>query len=266
MTETSHDKDDQAQASSLAAGRRRAPSRLVLVRHAQSLGNVANDRAHDEGLGRLVLHTRDADTPLSEDGKVQARALGDHLKSMPESERPQVILCSPYQRARETAQIALEHAGLDQRLVVDERLRERDLGVFDGLTRKGIEEEFPEEAERRTKEGKFYFRPAGGESWCDVALRVRSVLADIRAEYDDEQVWVFSHQAVIMAFRLVLEGMDEQSILKVDADDPLPNVSLTSYTKADDGSLELEAYARTTHVEASEAPVTRERPAAVENR
>lgn len=190
----------------------------MLVRHAQSLGNVANDRAHDEGLGRLELDTRDADTPLSEDGKTQARALGEHLTTMPEGERPQVILCSPYQRARETAQIALEQAGLDQRLVVDERLRERDLGVFDRLTRRGIEEEFPEEAERRTKEGKFYFRPAGGESWCDVALRVRSVLADIRAEYDDEQVWVFSHQAVIMAFRLVLEGMDEQTILKVDAD------------------------------------------------
>ena len=197
------------QTDSIAAGRRTAPRRLVLVRHGQSLGNVADAEARKAGEGRLAIDFRDADTPLSDLGTEQATALGAHLASLPEELRPEVILSSPYARARGTAETALQKAGLDHSLVLDERLRERDLGIFDGLTGDGIRAEYPEEAERRTKVGKFYYRPPGGESWCDVALRVRSVLADIRQEYADEHVWIFSHQAVIMSFRLVLEGLDE---------------------------------------------------------
>ncbi|WP_077138198.1 histidine phosphatase family protein [Flaviflexus massiliensis] len=140
---------------------------------------------------------------------------------------------------------------------MDERLRERDLGVMDGFTRKGIEAQFPEEAERRTRLGKFYHRPAGGESWCDVALRIRSVLADIRAEYDGENVWVFSHQATIMSFRYVLESLDEPTLLTIDAEQPLPNCSMTSYEPDDDGGLDLIRYAAAV----GDAPTTREPPA-----
>ena len=58
----------------------------------------------------------------------------------------------------------------------DERLRERDFGAFDGMTGAGIREQYPDEAKRRDLLGKFYYRPPGGESWADVALRVRSLL------------------------------------------------------------------------------------------
>lgn len=248
-------------AAPLAAGRLRAPSRLVLVRHGQSVGNLADDKARAAGAGRLELDTRDPDTPLSENGRRQAEALGDYLAGLADDERPQVILSSPYVRARATAEVALERAGLTHALVVDERLRERDLGILDGYTGKGIREMFPEEAERRSRVGKFYYRPTGGESWCDVALRVRSVLGDVRAEYDAEQVWVFSHQAVIMAFRLVLESLDERTLLDIDYETPMPNCSVTSYVRDDDGVLQLQAYAVTTHVEESE----RDRPTAEES-
>ncbi|MDO5495412.1 MAG: histidine phosphatase family protein [bacterium] len=240
---------DHLEAESLAAGRRRAPKQLVLVRHAQSVANVADEHAHQTGAGRLEIETRDADTPLSELGERQARALGEYLRELPEDERPDVVLSSPYVRARRTAEIALEVAGLDQRLVLDERIRERDLGVLDGYTRIGIEEKFPEEAERRTRDGKLYYRPAGGESWCDVALRIRSILADIRAEYDSEKVWVFSHQATIMSFRLVLESLEESELMAIDRETPVPNVSLTFYERSREGSLELAEYGVTAHLE-----------------
>lgn len=252
-------------AGSLAAGRRLAPSQLVLVRHAKSIGNIADERARTQGLGRLELETRDADTPLSDLGEEQAAALGRHLRGLDDSELPDVVLSSPYQRARSTAEIALATAALQYRLVIDERLRERDLGVWDGLTHKGIQAQFPEEAARRARVGKFYYRPAGGESWCDVALRVRSVLSDIRSEYDSARVWVFSHQAVIMSFRLVLESLDEATLLGIDARTPLPNVSLTSYSRREDGALSLDEYARTTHLSAADVPATAE-PSAVKDR
>lgn len=61
----------------------------------------------------------------------------------------------------------------------DERLRDRELGILGRLTRLGAEKRFPKEAERRFWVGKLYYRPPGGESWAEVALRLRSVLEEL---------------------------------------------------------------------------------------
>ena len=96
------------------------------------------------------------------------------------------MLCSPYVRARETAQLLLEGARIapdSLRLRVDERLREKEFGILDRLTRLGIRQKYPELGEQRAHVGKFYFRPPGGESWCDVILRLRSLLEMVTREY-----------------------------------------------------------------------------------
>lgn len=242
----------------VAAGRGTAPAELVLVRHAQSVGNVADEAARAEGLGRLQLSTRDADTPLSQLGREQAVALGRHLAALGPSRRPDVVLASPYVRAATTAELAtadLAGVGVHR----DERLRERDLGAFDGMTGVGIRQDFPEEAKRRTQMGKLYYRPPGGESWTDVALRIRSVLSDIRQDYVDKRVWVFTHQAVIMSFRLVIEGLDEDRLLEIDRDVPLANCSLTTYSGRD-GTLELVGFAVTDHLESEDVSRSHEQP------
>lgn len=235
------------------------PSRLVAVRHAQSVGNVADDEARSQGAARLDLDTRDADVELSDTGHAQAEALRAWLAEAPEEERPTLAVSSPYRRALDTARIALD--GLDVDLVVDERLRERDLGLFDGLTGAGIRAEYAEEAERRSRMGKFYYRPPSGESWADVVLRLRSLLGDLRHGFDDDRVWLFTHQAVIMSLRYVLDGLDEAHILEVEQRHPLANASVTSYRRTDEG-LVLESFGDSTAVEKYGADRTHEKPAA----
>ena len=239
------------------------PSRLLLVRHAQSVGNVAADRAHAEGASRLDIDVRDADVELSDTGREQAAALGRWLARLPDAERPTAVLASPYVRAMSTAQVALEESGLELEIRLDERLRERDLGSFDGLTGKGYAELYAQEAERRRRTGKLYYRAPGGESWCDVALRVRSLLSSMREDHADERVLVVSHQAVVMCFRLVLEGLDERTLLAIDDDEPLANCSVTRYD-LDPGTarLALAAFGDTVAV-AGDARVTEE-PGATE--
>ncbi len=239
-------------------------SRLLLVRHGQSIGNVAGEEAYAARAHQLDLDYRDADTPLSDTGLVQASAVGAWLGALPEKDRPTVWLTSPYRRARDTAATSLEAARSDATLLADERLRERDLGILDGFTGYGIRDRFPEEAARRDQIGKFYYRPPGGESWTDVLLRVRSLLTDLRQQYAGERVCVFSHQAVIMSFRVALEQMAEHDVLRVDREDPLPNCSVTAY-RSRDRVLELERYADTTAVEHGKAPTTREETAARED-
>ena len=234
------------------------PAALWLVRHAESQGNLADAQATDAGAARLELDVRDPDTPLSDTGHDQAAALGAWLGSLPAAERPTAVLSSPYTRAADTARTALGDGGLDVRLRFDERLRERDLGVFDRMTRAGIRDEYPEEAQRRDLLGKFYYRPPGGESWADVALRVRSLLTTAELRHAGERLLVVTHQAVIMVFRYVLEELSEQQLLEIDKREPIANCSVTRYEAASGGDLQLVDVNGVRHLTRAEEPVTEE--------
>ncbi|WHP17142.1 histidine phosphatase family protein [Cellulomonas sp. ES6] len=232
-------------------------ARLLLVRHGESEGNVAATRAERAGDETVGVTTRDADTPLSATGEEQARALGEHLATLPSHRAPQALWCSPYVRARRTAELAVAGAGLDLRPVVDERLRDRELGILDGLTSHGVEVRFPDEAARRDRLGKLYYRPPGGESWADVALRLRSLLADlVRAESGtDRTVLVVCHDAVIWLLRYVAEGLTEEELMAEVAEHSVRNASLTELTRAD-GRWRVETFDDVTHLAAQGEPVT----------
>jgi broad specificity phosphatase PhoE len=112
----------------------------------------------------------------------------------------------------------------------DERLREKEFGILDRLTVRGIAEQYPDLYEQRRHVGKFYFRPPGGESWCDVILRLRSVLDTLTREYCRERVLIVGHQVIVNCFRYLLERMDEATILEQDRLGDVPNCSVTSYS------------------------------------
>jgi broad specificity phosphatase PhoE len=236
------------------------PSAVWLVRHGESIGNVADAQAHRSGAGRLQLDVRDPDVPLSDTGRAQAEALGRWLAGLPAGERPTAALSSPFTRALTTAELATEPLGV--RVRPDERLRERDFGAFDGMTGAGIREEYPREAERRDLLGKFYYRPPGGESWADVALRVRSLLATEALRHDGERVLLVAHQAVIMVFRYVLEELTEQELLSIDREEQVANTSVTRYETGPDGRLELDRFNAVDHLVAEDEHVTEEPDAA----
>ncbi|WP_243738396.1 histidine phosphatase family protein [Cellulomonas shaoxiangyii] len=232
-----------------------APTSLVLVRHGESVGNLAAARAEQAGAEVVEIDTRDADTLLSDRGLEQARALGVWLGGLPADERPEVVWCSPYVRTRQTAATALEAAGIDLPVVVDERLRDRELGVLDRLTRAGVEARHPGEAERRRLLGKMYHRPPGGESWADVALRLRSLLRDLAEREDGRRVLVVAHDAVVMLLRYVLEGMDEDELMAIIRERSVRNASVTRLDRVD-GAWLLTAFDEVGHLAALDAPVT----------
>lgn len=208
------------------------PQTLWIVRHGQSAGNVARDAAEAAGQAVIDIEFRDIDTPLSELGAAQSRALGRWFGRLPPHERPQVVLCSPYVRALETARILAEAAGGWDGAVrtrQDERLREKEFGILDRLTRHGIASKHPELHAQRGHVGKFYFRPPGGESWCDVILRLRSLTEMLTREYAGQRVLVVAHQVVVNCMRYLIEGMDERQILVIDAAGDVPNCGVTSY-------------------------------------
>ena len=240
----------------------RWPSRLWIVRHGESAGNVARDQAQASGASRIALDVRDVDVPLSPRGEDQARALGHWFAEMPE-ERPEVLLVSPYARAQATARLFAESGGMasDCGPCVDERLREKEFGILDGLTTAGISEFHPDQIEFRRLLGKFYHRPPGGESWCDVIFRLRAVMDTIALHHAGKPVMIVAHQVVVLCLRYIIETMDEATILAIDKEGDVANCSVTEYRfdpdAPGDGSLELVRYNATAPV-AREATVTTE--------
>jgi len=238
---------------------------LLVVRHGESAGNVARAAAGAAGLAVIDIAQRDADVPLSPLGERQAAALGRWFGALPEGERPNVVLTSPYLRARRTAALVQAAGGLavdPMDFVADERLREKEFGILDRLTPAGIAQRFPGEAERRRLLGKFYHRPPGGESWCDVVLRLRSALDTVSLHHDGCRVMVVSHQVVVLCLRYLLEGLDEARLLAIDAAADVANCSVTEYrfdpAHGRHGGLRLHRYNFVAPLEQEGTPVTAE--------
>ena len=208
---------------------------LGVIRHGESMGNQAAERAEATGGEVVEIDTPDPLVPLSERGRAQAEGVGRWLAGLAPDECPDVVITSTYRRAAETATIALRQLGdRAPALRVDERLRDRELGILDRLTARGVAARQPDEDARRRYLGKFYYRPPGGESWADVALRLRSVLRDVGTQDRGRRVLLFAHEAVVHLVRYVVEGASVEDVLH-SGRTPLANAGLTAWQRTERG-------------------------------
>jgi len=205
-----------------------AVQEIWLVRHGESVANVAAARAEAAGDDVIDVQYRDADVPLSPLGEAQSRSLGQELADRGIDDVPVALWVSPYLRAQQTIRTALQAGGLaEPERRVDERLRDRELGVLDLLTVQGVRNRYPDEERRRQWLGKYYHRPAGGESWVDVVLRLRSLLADVDRVEGVERLVVAAHDAVVMLTVAVCLDLDELALMDFARTHAVANASLT---------------------------------------
>ncbi|NEC10003.1 histidine phosphatase family protein [Streptomyces sp. SID7909] len=214
---------------------------LWAVRHGQSTANVAFAEA-----GAAPLEGRDRDVPLSGLGQEQARALGRWLVEY--AGELDLVVCSPYVRARQTWQLMAGYAAGEGvaplPLLVDERLRDREMGVFELYPPAALAARDPEEAARRERLGEWFYRPPGGESLADVALRVRGFLAGLERAAPGRRVLLVAHDAAVVAVRFALAGLGAAAPEDVP---PVPNASL-SHWQGDGHRLSLRLWGGTAHL------------------
>lgn len=232
---------------------------IGVVRHGESTGNVARAHAEATGLDVIDIPERDADVPLTTKGEDQAKAVGRWLASLPNDQRPNVIVSSPYLRTVGTAWFATRELDYQPTQVVDERLRDRELGILDLLTTKGVSLRYPDEQIRKQRLGKFYYRPPGGESWADVALRLRSLLGDLERDHRGKRVLLFAHEVTAYLLRYLLEGVPEKNLLAIAHNSAVTNGSLTSWTR-DDHHFRLVHEYSTAHLQCPDDEATVEVP------
>ncbi|MFC4373447.1 histidine phosphatase family protein [Nocardia halotolerans] len=209
----------------------RALGGLWAVRHVQSAANLWYS---DPATEQLPMRGTDAAVDLTAHGRAQAQLLGGWLAGLAAAQRPVLVVCSPYLRARLTwALMAEAAAGRNRQLppirtLVDERLRDREMGMFELHPYKAIRRRAPEEAARRERVGNWVYRPPGGESLADVALRVRGFLDELDVVAAGEQVLVVAHDAVVVSLRYVLDGLGAPV---PDSLEPVPNASVSQWRR-----------------------------------
>ena len=173
--------------------------KLYISRHGQTPWNV-----EDLVCGR-------ADVPLTEVGQQQARLLAESAVD----KGIDVILSSPLQRARQTAQAVSDAIGVP--VQIDDRLIEMDFGTYDGTSRFG--EEF------QWVRSQMPTRFPGGESGFDLAYRVYSLLYEIREKYADKTVLLVCHNCVCRMVRSFFVNMSTEEYGNYHA----PNAQLVEY-------------------------------------
>ncbi|MCO8276339.1 histidine phosphatase family protein [Actinoplanes sp. TRM 88003] len=222
---------------------------LLLVRHGQSLANVAFPAADKDGLLEAEVSGRDAEVPLTEYGAQQAAALGEWIGDRPENELPQVVITSPYLRARETWRIAAEKSGVGlPEPTTDDRLVDRLLGDLEMLTRAAVTQRFPGEAERRAEAGEYRYAPPGGESFADIEVRLGAFLDDLHRDHAGQRVIVVAHDAVVLMMRAVIEQLSWDKVLEAERSaGSVRNASLSRFVEVD-GRLQLAYYNSVDHL------------------
>jgi 2,3-bisphosphoglycerate-dependent phosphoglycerate mutase len=205
------------------------PSHLVIVRHGESGRNVSKEIAKSKGEHLFGSDIRDIDVRLTNRGHLEARITGEHLAKKYEGDNFDVIFTSPYRRTVQTARQIRAQMKAKIPLVREERIREIEFGILDGLTTEGIKWKYPEEFSRRKRVGKYWYRPPGGESRPDVALRVHSFLGALTRDYREKRVLVVCHSVVVLIFRRLLERWGERKYMKTEAEDDVRNCSVTIY-------------------------------------
>ena len=216
------------------------PIDLVLVRHGESEGNLAKDRAKKGDIEGFTKDFRDRHSSqfrLTTKGVTQAKKAGAWLRrnGLGNFDR---YYASEYVRARETAgHLALEGA----RWYSDILLRERDYGLFDAMPYAERAEKYPDYVKHKDRDG-LTWAPPGGESIADAMLRVGRLLDVLHRECSAMRVIVVCHGETMWAMRLRLERMTWERFEELDrSDDPhdrIHNCQIIQYTRRTPGSDE----------------------------
>ena len=181
---------------------------IFLIRHGESESNALRKKLKEEGkLLDESFQIEDAKVKLTENGKKQAEKLGEEIKKYLDEnnikEEECLFLISPYERARETFEIANSKIGFNEKnenfLVVNE-LREQFYGAFHMISSEIKQQEFSQLYKECQKNKLSFYKPQLlGESPADTAYRAFKMLDIIKYKMEEfklKKVFVFAHRNI----------------------------------------------------------------------
>jgi len=199
-------------------------TRFIVVRHGETAWNAQ---------GRIQGHL---DSPLNEEGLAQALLVGERLAREPID----ALYCSDLGRVQQTIQPLLDRTSIAPRMT--ERLRERKLGVFQGLTSRECQARYPEDYARFHARDVDHAVP-GGESIREVNRRVGALFTDLTAHHPGQCVVAVTHGGVLDALYRFVTGTPLDRV----RDFPIYNASL-NWVRFSAGQWALELWGDISHL------------------
>jgi 2,3-bisphosphoglycerate-dependent phosphoglycerate mutase len=199
-------------------------TRFIAVRHGETAWNAQ---------GRIQGHL---DSPLNEEGLAQALLVGERLAR----ERIDALYCSDLGRVQQTVQPLVDRTGIAPQF--SERLRERKLGVFQGLTSAECQARYAEDYARFHARDLDYKVP-GGESIREVNARVAALFGELAARHPGQLVVAVTHGGVLDALYRFVTGMPPERV----RDFPIYNASL-NWVRCRAGNWEMERWGDISHL------------------
>lgn len=163
--------------------------RVYYVRHGQTDWNLEHKMQGGE-----------SEKILNETGIKQAKEAQEALKNV----KYDIIIRSPMQRVEQTTDIINE--GRDVPIIVDERIRERKLGLLEG-------HDVTEELENKIWDYNLNYDIQGGENLHEFEKRILEFLQDIRQKYSDKTLLIVAHGGIAKVLKAHFYGMPESKNL-----------------------------------------------------
>jgi probable phosphoglycerate mutase len=199
-------------------------TRFIVVRHGETAWNAE---------GRIQGHL---DSPLNEEGLAQALLVGERLAREPLD----ALYASDLGRVRQTVQPLLDRTRIEAHLT--ERLRERCLGVFQGLTSGECQARHPEAYARFHARDVDHAVP-GGESIRQVHQRVSALFEELARGHPGQLLVVATHGGVLDALYRFVTGTPLVRL----RDFPIYNASL-NWIRCVDGRWTLDRWGDISHL------------------
>jgi len=248
------------------------PEQLWFVRHGQSAYNVHREYKQadpeyrefqtefttdwqsartrelaDRMWRKYALSFGDWNTPLTEDGELQAQTVGFYL--LKEVKLPDTLFVSPHDRTQQTLRALIEGWPQlrDTKVVEEPRLHEQDHGIAtiynDWRIFHALE---PTQKMLYDQAGAYWYRYPQGENVPDVIERMRSFIGTLVRDYGGKKVGVITHHLTLLSFMAAVGRWTQQEFLEKDEHDKPINCGLTIYAGnrnvGSDGKLELVVY------------------------
>ena len=157
-------------------------TRFILVRHAETQWN------------REGRYQGQQDSPITQEGLAQAEAVAGRLRNV----RFDALYSSDLGRCITTARHIGRAAGMS--VVTDARLRERNYGLFEGLTKGEVKQRYPEAYREYKGAAASHYALPGGESRQQVLDRAVAVMQDLADRHRHEQIVVVGHTGLLYVF------------------------------------------------------------------
>lgn len=193
------------------------PKLLVLVRHAESIGNKLKSL---DQIARAELP--EYKFQLTKRGIEQSQIIKKYLnKNFGDFD---AYFTSYYERAIQTMKLLYP----DAKIIEDSRLVKQQLGIWLTMTTQQIKRFLPTEIERKEKEGIYHYHPPGGENWPGVEFRICSFFNSLQ-NYSNKKVLIVTDLTWLCIFQKLTENLSiEKSVFNFEIG-AFENASVTIY-------------------------------------